>query len=63
MNISNAQYYKDNDGEGDNIGIKFNMDDNNDIHYSVLLKSTGNIHLEEIQRQVEAGTLTIKDAD
>ena len=24
MNISNAQYYKDNDGEGDNIGIKFN---------------------------------------
>ena len=58
MEITNAQYY--NDGMGsENTGIKATIDG---VEMFVPLK-TGNRHYDEIMRQVDAGTLTIADAD
>ena len=57
MNISNAQYIA---VDGSDVGIKFTVDGQN---LSVPTGATGNRHYDEIQRQVEAGTLTIADAD
>ena len=57
MNITSAQYYNDmNDNQS---GIKATIDG---IEMSVPL-DTANRHYAEIMRQVEAGELTIADAD
>ena len=56
MNITSAQYNAD---EGKNTGIKATIDS---IEMSVPL-DPANRHYAEIMRQVEAGELTIQDAD
>jgi len=57
MNISNAQYTQIVSGE--NSGIKATV---NGIELFVPI-SEGNRHYAEIMRQVEAGELTIADAE
>ena len=57
MNITSAQYYADFDGN--NIAIKATIDG---TEMSVPL-DPANRHYAEILRQVEAGELTIADAD
>ena len=59
MEIKNAQYIKDTVFSDENRCINCTIDG---IHHSVPLK-VGNRHYDEIMRQVEAGTLTIKDAE
>ena len=57
MEIKNAKYVEDKDGN--KIGISCNFGDkviSAPIHAS-------NRHYEEIMRQVKEGTITIKDAD
>ena len=56
MNITSAQYNAD---EGTNVSIKATIDG---IQMSVPL-DPANRHYAEILRQVEAGTLTIADAE
>ena len=58
MNIENAQYTVD-VLSGNNIGIQATIDG---VEMSVPLDES-NRHYAEIMRQVEAGTLTIADAD
>ena len=58
MNITSAQYIQDMDGVA-NIGIRATIDGQ---EMSVPLDPT-NRHYAEIMRQVDAGTLTIQDAD
>tara|TARA_R100001460_G_scaffold57292_1_gene97005 strand:- start:102 stop:278 length:177 start_codon:yes stop_codon:yes gene_type:complete len=58
MNIKSAQYYKDMSGKN-NIGIETTIDDEK---VSVPL-DPANRHYAEILKQVEAGTLTIEEAD
>lgn len=57
MTITNAQYVQGQ--SGDNTSIKATIDGE---LMSVPI-ATGNRHYDEIMRQVEAGTLTIADAD
>jgi hypothetical protein len=57
MNITAAKYLADN---GENIAIEFIVD-GKIMHVSV--EATGNRHYAEIMRQVDAGELTIEDAD
>ena len=57
MNITSAQYY--NDFDGNQAGIKATIDG---TEMSVPL-DPANRHYAEILRQVDAGTLTIQDAD
>jgi len=56
MEITNAKYYAYND---ENVGITATIDGE---VCAVPLK-TGNRHYDEIMRQVEAGELTIQDAE
>lgn len=56
MNITSAQYNAD---DGVNVSIQIVADGR---EWSVPIE-TGNRHYDEIMRQVEAGTLTIADAD
>jgi len=58
MNITSAQYAV-NPHDGENISILAVIDGEN---WSVPL-DPANRHYAEIMRQVEAGTLTIQDAD
>ena len=57
MTITEAQYMTDFDGN--NLSIKAIIDG----VQSFVPVSEGNRHYKEIMRQVEAGTLTIADAD
>ena len=57
MNITSAQYYNDRDGT--QAGIRIVVDG---ITMDVPL-NPANRHYDEIMRQVEAGTLTIEDAE
>jgi len=57
MTITNAQYNLDLDGN--NVSINATIDG---VEMSVPL-SEGNRHYDEITRQVEAGTLTIQEAE
>lgn len=57
LNITLAQYTLDRDGNND--GIEATIDG---VAMSVPL-AAGNRHYDEIMRQVEAGTLTIQDAE
>ena len=59
MEITNAQYIKDTVFSDENRCINCTIDG---IYHSVPLK-TGNRHYDEIMRQVEAGELTIQDAE
>ena len=56
INISSAKYYAD---EGVNVSVFATIDGQ---QYSVPL-DPANRHYAEILRQVEAGTLTVEDAD
>ena len=58
MNITSAQYIADNIS-GNNSVIKATIDG---VEMSVPI-SVGNRHYDEIMRQVNAGELTIADAD
>tara|TARA_R100001510_G_C7499750_1_gene103936 strand:- start:13 stop:198 length:186 start_codon:yes stop_codon:yes gene_type:complete len=58
MNITSAQYVLSSIS-GENASIKAVIDGE---HFSVPL-APGNRHYDEIMAQVEAGTLTIEDAD
>ena len=58
MEITNAQYFTD---EMSNENLSINCVINGEQH-SVPIQ-VGNRHYDEIMRQVEAGTLTIADAD
>jgi len=57
MNIESAVYFLD--LEGNNSGIKATIDG---VEMSVPL-CEGNRHYDEIMRQIEAGTLTIQEAE
>ena len=56
MNISSAQYNAD---DGVNVSIQIVVDGE---EWSIPIEA-GNRHYDEIMRQVEAGDLTIADAD
>jgi hypothetical protein len=56
-NITQAQYSQD--SEGNNVKINAMIDG---VEIGVPL-SVGNRHYDEIMRQVEAGTLTIQEAE
>ena len=57
MQISNAQYIVDMDGNNTTIVATI---DGNEVFVPL---SQGNRHYAEILRQVDAGTLTIEEAD
>lgn len=57
LNITSAQYAQD--SEGNNVKINIVVDG---ITRGVPL-TAGNRHYDEIMRQVEAGTLTIQEAE
>jgi hypothetical protein len=57
MNITNAQYY--NDLDGNQSGVKATIDGTE----MFVPLDPDNRHYAEIMRQVEAGELTIADAD
>ena len=59
MTFTNLKYVKDEGGN--NISIKFTCDGQTEM--SVPTGAVGNIHYDEIMRQVAAGTITIADAD
>ena len=58
MDITNAQYIADDEGE--NIAIKVTTTDGG---LMVSINAVGNRHYDEIMRQVAEGTLTIADAE
>jgi len=58
MTITNARYVLDFEGEN-NVSINATIDG---IDYAIPLE-VGNRHYAEIMRQVEAGTLTIQEAE
>lgn len=58
MNITSAQYIRNFD-DTENVNISAVIDG---VTYSVPMDA-GNRHYDEIMRQVNAGTLTIQDAD
>ena len=58
MNIKEAKYIKNQENRV--CGIKVTLEDNTVLQVP---RSLGNPDYAEIQRQVTAGTLTIKDAD
>ena len=59
LNITSAQYTRDPDNK-ENVGISFVMDGET---YQIVLGAVGNRHYDEIMRLVEAGDLTIADAE
>jgi len=61
LNITSAQYVTNQDG--DNTAIKIVLNNETNRHYSVPVGAVGNRKYDEIMRQVNAGTLTIQDAD
>ena len=59
LNITSAQYTRDPDNK-ENVGISFVIDGKT---HQIVLGAVGNSYYDEIMRQVEEGTLKIKDAD
>ena len=59
MNITSAKYTLDEAGTNNN-GVLISIDNGN-VFFGPI--APGNRHYDEIMRQVEAGTLTIADAD
>jgi len=60
MNIESAQWVSDESTKNDQHSITFVVDGKT---WHVSNPSVGNRFYDEIMRQVEKGTLTIKDAD
>jgi len=61
MNITDAKYlYHTNDEETIKVAISATIDGEN---ITVAVNAEGNRHYNEIMRQVEAGTLTIAEAE
>jgi len=58
MNIANARY--DVDRDGNNVTIIATI---GGVKMHISIPSEGNRHYDEIMRRVEAGTLTIADAE
>jgi hypothetical protein len=58
MNITNAQYVA-NPVTNENASINIEVDG----HFACVPIAVGNRYYDEIMRQVEAGTLTIADAE
>ena len=58
INVTSAQYIRNFD-DTENVNIKAIIDG---VEMTVPI-AAGNRHYDEIMRQVEAGTLTIQDAD
>ena len=58
MNIANARY--DVDRDGNNVTIIATIDG---VEMHISIPSEGNRHYDEIMRQVNEGTLTIADAE
>mgnify|MGYP003647358046 FL=1 len=58
MTFTNLKYI--NDKDNNKVSIMFTV---NGQEMSVATNSVGNRHYDEILKQVEAGTLTIADAD
>ena len=58
MNITSAQYVNDSDGNRNHIKVIYG--DGTSLRVP---EAAGNRHYDEIMRQVNAGTLTIQDAD
>ena len=58
MNITNARY--DVDRDGNNVTIIATIDG---VEMHISIPSEGNRHYDEIMRQVDAGELTIEDAE
>mgnify|MGYP001165280865 CR=1 FL=1 len=59
MTFTNLKYIKDQ--SGNNISIKFTC--NGQTEMSVAVGAVGNMHYDEIIKQVDAGTITIAAAD
>lgn len=59
MTFTNLKYVKDQGGN--NVSIKFTCDGQTEM--SVPTDAVGNIHYDEIMRQVSAKTITIAAAD
>ena len=59
MIFTNLKYVKDQGGN--NISIKFTCDGQTEM--SVPVGAVGNTHYDEIIKQVNAGTITIAEAD
>ena len=59
MNITSAQYNPSISGSGNGDSIKCVIDGDT----LIVPVASGNRHYAEITRQVDAGTLTIEDAD
>ena len=59
MIFTNLKYVKDQ--SGNNISIKFTC--NGQTEMSVAVGAVGNMHYDEIIKQVDAGTITIAAAD
>lgn len=59
LNITSAQYQQE---QGTNVSIAMQLDGDTTVTYCVPME-VGNRHYAEIMRQVDAGTLTIADAD
>ena len=60
ITITNAQYIQDvPNGSSENVSIKATID-GVEMHIPI---SEGNRHYDEIMRQVDAGTLTIAEAE
>lgn len=59
MEITDARYFVDIIHSNENVAINCTI---NGEHHSVPIKP-GNRHYDEIMRQVEAGELTIQDAE
>ena len=58
-NFTDLKYLKDQGGN--NCSIRFTC--NGQGQMSVALNSVNNVHYDEIMRQLEAGIITIADAD
>ena len=58
MNIKEAQYYKNN--EGNVAGVKITMQEGNEVFAP---RSEGNRFYAELLKQVKEGKLTIKEAE
>ena len=58
-NFTNLKYLADQNGN--NCSILFTC--NGQTEMSVAMNSVNNVHYDDLMRQVEAGTITIADAD
>lgn len=63
MNITSAQYIDDFTGSGQHVSIKITVDEGDGPEEVTVPLDTDNRHYDAIMKAVEAGTLTIADAE